>query len=711
MQDFDLMPGATPDLPRSPYNRPDLVRDARDAEADAARIDWRGAVRGRIVVLASFLLLWAIGIQVRLVHLQVIKHDELKAHVVDQLTHEVEVPGMRGTIVDRNGATLASSVDGDVIMVNAIKIPVAEREKVARELCALLERCDEGGRAAILAALGRKSRGAVAWRQASPADAERVRALDRDEFWVERQPRRFYPNRELAAHIVGFVGNDHVGLGGVERSYDEYLRGTAGSRLRYRDANQQAFDSIETAAAVPGKTLELTVDRRIQHTCEEALERRIAETKSSSGLCIVSEPHTGEILALAMWPSFNPNAFTRVPNELRTNRAVQEVYEPGSTMKFVTASVAIDLGLFTPESVFHLGNGQYRLGNHVVRDTHVYGDLTLRDVVAKSSNVGAIMVGQRVGAEQFSDYVRRFGFGQANLRDFKGQSRGIVASPERMTFVTLGSMAMGYSVGVTAMQMIGAINVVANGGTLVEPHVVRAIIDGQQRSVVTPRAIRRVIAPSTAATVTSMLESVVETGTGKGARVPGFTVAGKTGTARRVREGGRGYSDTYTSSFIGFVPSQSPAISILVVIDAPKAGGYYGGTIAAPVFQAVADETLRYLGVPPTVELEQRSRVIVTRAETPAAGAPVLLAAPSSGRRQADVTNVAITPGQMPDLTGLSAREAVRVATRLGMIVRVAGDGVVVQQDVTAGAPVEPGAVCRLTLTRRAPAQTEANEP
>ena len=474
-----------------------------------------------------------------------------------------------------------------------------------------------------------------------------------------------------------------------------------------RDGKQQAFDSIDTAVAVPGSTLELTVDRRIQHMCEEALERRISETKSSSGLCIVSAPRTGEILALAMWPSFNPNAFTRVANELRTNRAVQEVYEPGSTMKFVTASVAIDLGLFTPESLFHLGNGQYRLGSHVVRDTHVYGDLTLRDVVAKSSNVGAIMVGQRVGAERFSDYVRRFGFGQANLRDFKGQSRGIVVPADQMTTVTLGSMAMGYSVGVTALQMIGAINVVANGGTLVEPHVVRAIIDGERRSVVAPRAIRRVISATTAATVTSMLESVVETGTGKGARVAGYTVAGKTGTARRVKAGGRGYSDTYTSSFIGFVPSQSPAISILVVIDAPKAGGYYGGTIAAPVFQAVADETLRYLGVAPTVETEQRPRVIVARTESPALGVPTLMAAPSTGRRQPDITNVAITPGQMPDLTGLSAREAVRVATRLGLIVRVAGDGVVVGQDVEAGARVEPGVVCRLTLTRRASAPAE----
>jgi cell division protein FtsI (penicillin-binding protein 3) len=701
VQDFDLMPGATPDLPRSPYNRPDLVRDARDAEADAEPIDWRSAIRRRIVVLACLLLVWAVGIQVRLFVLQVVHHDRLKAALLEQLTHQVEVPGTRGAIVDRNGFALASSVDGDVIMVDALGIKAEDRATVASQLCALLERCSAEGRASVLAVLARKSRGAVVWRHASPSDAARVRALERSDVWVAREPRRYYPNRELAAHVVGFVGDGHQGLGGIERSYDEYLRGAPGTRLSYNDAKQQAYDSTETGA-VAGKTLELTLDRRIQHIAEDVLARRIAETKSASGLAVVSDPRTGEILALASWPTFNPNAFTRVPKALLTNRAVQEVYEPGSTIKFVTVSAAIDLGVFTPESMFNLGNGQMRFGNHTVQDTHVYGALSLRDVVAKSSNIGAILVGQRLGARNLSDYVRRFGFGEANLRDFKGQSRGIVTPTDKVTPTTLASMSMGYSLGVTALQMIGAINVVANGGALVEPHVVRAIIDGPHRNVVASREIRRVISEQTAATVTSMLEAVVASGTGKAAQVPGFTVAGKTGTARKVKEGGRGYSDSYTSSFIGFAPSRSPVISILVVIDAPKAGGYYGGTIAAPVFQAIADQTLRYLGVPPTVESGQRPRVLVAQTES-SGSSTALVAAPARRDRQPELTTVAITPGKMPDLRGLSARDAVRVATRLGLVVRVAGDGVVSEQDRAAGEPVEAGAVCRLTLERRAP--------
>ncbi len=710
MQDLDLMPGATPDLPRSPYNRPDLVRDARDAEADAAPIDWQGTIRRRLVVLAGLLLLWAIGIQARLVVLQVAQHDRWAAQLIEQVTHQVEVPGPRGTIVDRNGVTLAASVESATIVVNALAVKAGDRDRVARELCGLIDRCTPADYDQLIAGLARKSRGTTVWRNASPADAERIDGMKSNVVWSEPEPRRYYPNRELAAHVVGFVGDGNRGLEGVERSYDEYLRGKPGWRLSYEDAHRQAFDS-EEATPVPGKTLELTLDGRLQHDSERALSSRIGETGSSSGLVIVSVPQTGEILALALWPTYNPNTFARTEAALLKNRAVQDVYEPGSTMKFITAATAIDLGLFTPQSLFNLGNGQMRLGNHVIRDTHAYGTLSLRDVVAKSSNVGAVQIGHRIGAERFSEYVAKFGLGQANLRDFRGQSRGIVTPLDKLTSVSLGSMSYGYSIGVTAMQMVAAINTIANGGTLVEPHVVRAVIDGAQRKAVAPRAIRRVISEQTAATMTTILESVVEDGTGKAAALAGYTVAGKTGTARRVKQGGRGYSDQHTSSFVGYVPSRNPAISILVVIDAPKSGGYYGGTIAAPVFKAVAESALRYYGVAPTIESEERSRIVVARSAPATAPGPAVVAAPNAPARQPDLTTVAITPGKMPDLRGLSAREAVRVATRLGLVVRVAGDGMVAGQDLEAGTDIESGTVCRLTLERRPRAVAQGIEP
>lgn len=709
MQDLDLMPGASPDLPRSPYNRPDLVRDARDAEADAAPIDWQATVRGRLVVLACVLLLWVVGIQAKLVVMQVVQHDYWVEKLTEQVTRRVEVQGTRGTIVDRNGVTLATSVESAAIMVNANAVKTEERDRVAREICGLVDRCTPADYENIMAALARKSGGTAVWKNASPLDAKRIEITDRGFLWAEPEFRRYYPNRELAAHIVGFVGDGNRGLEGVERNYDELLRGTPGFRLSFQDAHEKPFNSIETTPT-PGRTIELTLDTRVQAAAEQALAHQIATTRASSGLVIVSDPRTGEILALALWPTFNPNTFSRTDASLMKNRAVTDVYEPGSTMKFVTAAAALDLGIFTPDSLFNLGNGSMRLGNHVIRDTHAYGVLSLRDVVAKSSNVGAAQIGQRIGIERFNEYVRAFGYGDAYMRDFRGQSRGIVTRRDQLTTTTISSMAMGYSIGVTAMQMIGAINTVANGGTLIEPHVVRAVIDNNgQRASVAPRAIRRVISEGTATTLTTILESVVESGTGKAAKIPGFTVAGKTGTARRVKQGGRGYSDQHTSSFIGYVPSRNPVISILVVMDAPKAGGYFGGTIAAPVFHEVADATLRYLGVPPSVEEGEPTRIVVARAAPPAG--PSMVTTPLATMRQPDITTVAITPGKMPDLRGLSAREAVRVATRLGLVVRVAGDGIVTDQDLPAGADLVSGAVCRLRLERRSRATQEGTEP
>ncbi len=400
---------------------------------------------------------------------------------------------------------------------------------------------------------------------------------------------------------------------------------------------------------------------------------------------------------MANWPTFNPNVFQRAPQDARRNRAIQDLYEPGSTFKVVTASAALEERVIRPDDPIDVSAGLIRFGSRQIEDVHRYGVLSFADVIVKSSNVGAIKVGLRLGAERLGRYARRFGFGQPQSPDFRGENPGIVWQPTELTASALASMSMGYQVGVTALQMATAVSAVANGGELIEPRVVRAVIRDGQRVEAPTRVVRRAISEDTAAMLTTIMEDVVERGTAETARIPGYHVAGKTGTASKLVDGR--YSQTeYNASFVGFVPSRRPALTIVVVIDSPHAKGYYGGVVAAPVFARIAEASLRHLGVGPTVNpvppvlVARRAAtsevVLVPRpAVAPTSAPPVVLAQASRGL--------------MPDLRGLSAREALRVVTEVGLAARVVGDGVVVDQAPAAGTPLERGGAAVLRLGRR----------
>ncbi|HNV02477.1 MAG TPA: penicillin-binding protein [Vicinamibacterales bacterium] len=653
---------------------------------------WLAAMRARVLVMAACLALWAGAIEARLVHLQVFQRDALEAAAAGQRNRTLAADARRGDIVDRAGRLLATSVDATSIC--AIPKEIDDPGAVVAAVCATLGDCTAEERRLFAQRLGQKDRAfAFLRRQASIEAAAQVERLGLQGVFMKAEPRRYYPNRELAAHVLGHLGTDNQGLAGIEQSYESRIRGTAGQIIVKVDANKSAFSRVEIPP-VPGDTIELTIDAYLQHIAERELERGVAEHRALGGTVIVMAPRTGEILAMANAPAVNPNAYRDYTREAWMNRAVQAIYEPGSTFKIVTASAAMEERTFRPTDAFDVSAGQIRLAGRVVSDTHRYGVLSFTDVIVKSSNVGAIKIGLGVGAERLGRYARRFGFGERLSVDLPGETRGLLLDSAQWNQSGLMSIAMGYQIGVTPLQMAAAVSAVANGGVLLRPRIVRALRRGGVRTGVMPQELRRPISEATASEIVSIMEQVVERGTGTAARVAGYSVAGKTGTASKAVA--RGYSKTdYQSSFVGFVPSRRPAFTILVVIDSPHAGAIYGGAVAAPVFQRIANAALRYAGVPPTINPLPPVLVKASLEDPP----PVELVQASAAAGPPRIS-VLTAPPTVPDVRGLGAREAARRLSRLGLLVRLTGDGVVIAQDPAAGSVLEPGRVCRAWLGR-----------
>lgn len=648
----------------------------------------RTAQRARLRFMAGVLVCWAAVIVGRLVFLQVVSYDALQARVISQGRRTVQTPANRGDITDRTGRVLASSVDVDSIY--AVPNRVGDPALAAQALCRALQGCDRRGQGELDARLRQKRDFVYVRRRVSPTEAQQVAALALPGIGFTKETRRIYPHRELAAHVLGYTGLDNQGLAGVEATLDSVVRGREGLLLALEDARHNVFSRVERVPTA-GASVELTIDAHLQYIAERELKAAVEAHRADGGSLVALDPHTGDILAMANWPTFNPNVFGSAPADARRNRSTQDIYEPGSTFKLVTASAAIEHGLFSPDDVIDVSAGMIRFGSRVIDDMHRYGPLSFTDVIVKSSNVGAIKVGARVGADRMLEYVRAFGFGQPTSRDFSGESGGIVY--RQLDPSALASVSMGYQVGVTPLQVVTATSVVANGGTLYEPRLVRAVTRDGVRTETMPTARRRVISEKTAATMTAIMEAVVERGTATRAKVAGYTVAGKSGTADKL-VGGRYSASQQNVSFAGFVPSRNPVIAMIVMIDSPREGGDTGGLIAAPVFQRVATAAMRHLGVVPNIDAAPPVVVPRQAAERTTSAAPEII--------QTAVARP--TESTVPDLTGFGAREAVHELVRLGLTPRVRGQGLVVAQTPAAGSPIEPGGLATLTLVRVPPA-------
>lgn len=557
-----------------------------------------------------FIVMFAV-IGVKAFHLQVYRSPWLAQKASNQYERSLKSSGKRGTVYDRNLREMAVTVD--VASIAARPSEIQNLQSTSKALAKALRMDYRKIKQSL------KSKSPFAWikRQASPKETEAVSALQLAgiEFVPERN--RFYPNKTLASQALGFTGLDGYGLEGIEFAYDRYLRGSDDNLTVFKDALGQVFDEKQKTDGRPdGHNIILTIDRTVQYIAENALAEGVKEYSAKSGMAIVMEPQTGAILAVAHVPFFNPNAYTDFNKELWRNRAITDPFEPGSTMKIFSAAAAIESGTIKAHDIFYCENGSYKIGQNVVHDIKKHGWLSLQQIIKYSSNIGAVKVSEKLGPERLYEMFRKFGFGDKTEIDSPGETAGSLSHYKNWTTVDTGSIAFGYGVSVSAIQLIAAASAIANDGILMKPYFVQAITDdsGQPLKQFQPQMVRRVISQQTARTIRAIMKTVISTGgTGTNAALENYTVAGKTGTARKLDESGT-YSDTrHIASFVGFTPADRPQLAILVVIDEPQ-GQNYGGTVAAPVFRRIAQETLNYLNITPesTIKSFAASRRIET---------------------------------------------------------------------------------------------------
>lgn len=656
------------------------------------RID---GLRTRTLLLAAGLAVAFAGVTVRLAHLQLVQGPELAARAERQHSRTVVVPAQRGPILDRHGTVLATSGHAESLFAHprGLGDPVRAAARLA-PILGLPERqlhlALTGGRPFVWLA-----------RRLPPETVELVRALREPGLGFLPEPARVYPHHELAAHVIGFEGTDG-GLEGVEGAWDEVLAGKPGKVVVDRDAlgrDLSAQEIVETPAA--GQGVRLTLDARIQHLAEREIEAAYRRTRAKGAMAVVLDPRTGDVLALAIRPTFDPNAFRSAPRESLRNRAITDPFEPGSTFKVILAAAALEERVVRPEDRIYAENGAITVANATIRDWKKFGWLSFAEVLQNSSNVGSIKVGLSLGAQRYHRYMTSFGFGAPTGVGLPGESRGLLRDPSRWSGLSLPTLSIGQEVSVTALQIVAAFGAVANEGLLMRPRIVQATLDAEGREVrrLEPTAVRRVISAATARTLAQLLVRVVEEGTGHNAAIPGYAVGGKTGTAQKRDPVARRYSRAPgVLSFVGFAPVGDPRFVMLVMLDEPR-NEKWGSEAAAPIFAAIGREILRYLGVPPRDATPVP--IVTTAASEPAGPAIVLVGGPSASPPPAQEAATGF-----PDLRGQSLRQALTTLAPLDVGVEIAGRGLVVAQAPPPGTPAAPATIVRLTLAPAAAAGT-----
>jgi cell division protein FtsI (penicillin-binding protein 3) len=660
-------------------------------------------LRSRAVLLSLGVTLFACAVLARVVALQVFGADHYRALARRQHEQLVEVIGRRGAIVDRSGRELAASVATSSLFAHPFRVPDVAR--AARLLAPVLE-VPEGK---LLEKL--RSDSPFVWlkRRLDPKTARRVTELGLPvgpgkPFGFETEGKRFYPQGSVAVQVVGYAGIDQKGVEGIEQAFDGALQGGSESYLALRDGRGGAVLQLVRPSSRDPEDVVLTLDLVLQHVVERELDRAMRETDAKSAIAILLDPKTGEVLALANRPTADPNRYGDAEPDARRDRAVTDLYEPGSTFKIITVAAALDRGSVSADQRFDCQNGSITIAGKKIEDVHAYGVLSVREILEKSSNVGAIKIGRTLPREMFREDIVKFGFGRRTGVELPGERAGQLTPVRQMSALSPASMAMGYEMGVTALQVVSAVSAVANDGVLVPPRIVRGTrrAGGPLVAVGPPAEARRVVSSATARVLTEMLEGVVERGTGTKAAVPGYRMAGKTGTARKVIPG-HGYSRSeFVASFVGFAPVTDPRIAGIVVLDTPRGGMYYGGLVAAPVFSRILADALAHLRVRSDedpwkpIEREEVASARPRRPE-PAAAEPL--------------ERIETADGQVPDLRGLDMRVAVASLAARGYRARVQGSGLVLEQAPAPGTSLPPGEVCGLVLGKPEPKEPEDAGP
>ena len=613
--------------------------------------------RFRIYALSGLLCLWLLAICLRLIYLQIFCYGDFERRAQHQQQRSFDLSPKRGVIYDRAGRELAMSIQVD----SAFIVP-SETPDLANTV-SLISRITQDDPRVVLADCRVHKTFCWVARKADAEVIERIRALNLQGIHFQKEAKRFYPKRELAAQVLGYVGTDDQGLSGLERQFNSQLQGKPGKLMISVDARKRWFASVEKEPEA-GSSLVLTIDQNIQYIAERELERGMEETHAIAGTVIVENPHTGEILALANRPTFNPNLRKQITPGALTNRAVSYVYEPGSTFKLVTISAALEEKLTNPDEVFDCQMGSIVYNGMRIRDSKPHGLLPVWGVLAESSDVGAIKIALRLGEDRFYKYIRAFGFGQQTGIELPGETRGLTKPVSRWSKVSIAAISMGQEIGISPLQLAGLVSTFANDGVWIAPRIVAGKIEPQgtsQSVAFHPGASRRVISSYTAAEMRSMMQKVVLEGTGRKAILEGYTAAGKTGTAQKVDPATGAYSKTkYIGSFAGFAPLNNPQIVVAVILDS-AVGLHQGGQVSAPVFRRVAQQVLEYLHTPHDLPLAPNHQLLLASHATDKdleegtpdhPGEPLETAEVDGASAQPAVGKQRVAPGPLPANAG-----------------------------------------------------------
>ena len=675
--------------------------------------------RLRWLIVWGVAAIWMGAVLARLGYLQLLCYSDYFAKAQHQQQRTYEISPMRGDIFDRKGRQLAISIPMDSVFADPAEIK--EPDMVARLLSRVLDVPAEDLEAKI-----RDSAKPVRLAKKLSADmVERIDEMNLKGVFFQKENRRVYPQHEFLSHVLGWVDVDEKGMGGIEQELDKLIRGRPGRVMVMADGKRQFYDRNE-ASADPGASVVLTIDESIQYIAEKELAIAMAETHSKSGTVVVQDPSNGALLAVANWPTFDPNDPGKFPVEKRQDLAIAAAYEPGSTFKTITMTSAIENHVTNPDVMVDCQMGSILVAGRLIHDWHPFGVLSVRDVLAHSSDVGTIKVALNLGAPRFYETMRKFGIGQPTGIELPGENHGKLRTLDNWTASSIGSVAIGQEVSVTPVQIISAISAIANGGTLYRSHVVQEIRGSGSADLPLPKRPEptEVTDAKTAATVREMMENVILKGTGTPARLNGYTAAGKSGTAQKIDTNTGRYSpNQYVASFVGFAPVNEPAVTILVMLDSPE-GAHHGGEVGGPVFKRVAEQVLAYLDVPHDVPVESDSEFAkknkssaepddsvvqndlrtadrktqqeqatfqnvvskntATRPNSSSSSNSSSSAAPTTVISEEDSVDV-------PDLTGKTVRGVTESCSRLGLIPELIGSGVAVEQTPDPGTRVQRG--------------------
>jgi cell division protein FtsI (penicillin-binding protein 3) len=660
----------------------------------------------RLTWLAAFVLLWGAAIFSKLVLLQVVHHRHYAAMARARQELDIDIPAPRGTIFDRNGSPLAMSVPTEAIHVNPLKVPDLG---VAADILSMVLRMDRNDLYDRMKAYYDNRKGYfMVKKKATFEEAERLRHMGFDWVDIDDSSERHYPKGALAAHVLGGVDFQERGNAGIEKALDNDLRGVAGHERLLTDVKRRGIDAEATSEPRPGESITLTIDERLQFVVERELAIAAVLRHAVSGSVVVLNPHNGDILALASYPPYDPNRPPVTPEQIaaRANHAVNVPFEPGSVFKVVTLSAALETTGLRPDSLIDCGHGPLVLfGRAIHEHAGYYGTISMAQILAHSSNIGAIKIGMRVGQQNLYDYVRKFGFGQRTGITLPGESRGRLRKLSQWGSTSLASVSMGQEVSVTTVQLAQAAAVVANGGLRITPRLV--LKKGDQVMPVAPAV--RILRPETAVTMRQMMEGVVMPGgtAYPEARLAGYSVGGKTGSAQIFDFATHHYTHNYNGSFMGFAPLNNPAIVVIVTLNGTHGNGGFGGRAAAPVFHAVATEALRVMDVPKDIPEEPPHTLVAAKPQDSddlaIAGldpdGPNILEDPDEDGAPATTGPQTAGP-KVPNFKGKTMRAVLAEAAQMGLTVMPAGSGVARVQFPPAGAALRQGERIRVRFAR-----------